>query len=233
MFPGTHLPKPEGKARWQWAKNKQGFYCPSEADVERLKKWFAIKTNRQLVNLFGISHSTLLRYAHIYGLEKNMRCIRKIQAEMTKKICEENGYYDSLRGKRMSDACMEGARRKRESGYHPLKEMKKKNPRRYRKICEERRRTRIALIKEERRRTEIGLPPRTKLGIMVDANTEAYTRREASRRLNAVKRGYIVGDPNPKFGQRYTLFYDEKTKRGKQFEKNALSDGWKVVEWEE
>lgn len=83
---------------------------------------------------FGISFSTLQRFKRELGLEKDMRAIRKQQAKDAKKICEKNGYYDSIRGKAPSEACLEATRRLRASGFHPVKQLKDDNPRKYKRV---------------------------------------------------------------------------------------------------
>ena len=92
-----------------------------------------------------------------------MKAIRRQQIMDVKKTCEENGYYDSLRGKPVSEACQEGARRLRASGFCPLKALKKKNSRRYKAFLRRRSEAQKEVWRKERLREEYGLERKTKL----------------------------------------------------------------------
>lgn len=79
-----------------------------------------------------------------------MKAIRRQQTMDVKKTCEENGYYDSLRGKPVSEACKEGSRRLRASGFCPMRALKKKNPRRFKAVIRRRAEARKELWRKER-----------------------------------------------------------------------------------
>lgn len=73
----------------------------TDYQLEWLKDHFHDKENSKLASALNISQSTLHRFARDLKLTKSeagMRAIKKRQAAQIKKVCEENGYYDSLRG---------------------------------------------------------------------------------------------------------------------------------------
>ena len=73
-----------------------------------LCKWFPEEENSRLMKASGMSHSTLHRFASEFGLTKSpkgWKRIKKRQAAHIKRVCEKNGYYDSLRGRQPSEAC--------------------------------------------------------------------------------------------------------------------------------
>lgn len=76
-----------------------------------------------MMTWFGIGFPTLQRFKRELGLEKDMKAIRKQQAKDAKKICERNGYYDSLRGKAPSEACLEAIRKRHAAGFCPIKQL--------------------------------------------------------------------------------------------------------------
>ena len=102
-----------------------------------LCKWFPEEENSRLMKASGMSHSTLHRFAREFGLTKSPKGIKRIkkrQAAHIKRVCEKNGYYDSLRGKQPSEACRKATAQmwqdirdgKRE---HPARIMKRTTPR--------------------------------------------------------------------------------------------------------
>ena len=203
---------------------------------EWLCRWFPEVENTRLMKASGMSHSTLHRFARELGLaksEKGLHGIMKRQAKLCKKICEQNGYYDSLRGKPVSDACRKGTARmwqeiregKRE---HPFSVMKRKSPRKYRKLVEGMRDSRKELIRKERWRHELGLVRHTRIHVPL----QKYTRRQVNHRYHALKRGYFVmNDCREESGERWNIYFDEETERSDIFEKNLVDDGFKVIRW--
>lgn len=146
--------KPKGKAKWQlpMKAGKSGnltFYLPDGELRERFIKLYPIHFNEKLMRWFGISHTTLHRFARQCGLKKDMKTIKKKHAAAVKRICEKNGYYDSLRGKRPSEASIEAAR----------KTIKK-------------------LIADERRRILFGLPQKTKLRVTLTPITNRMSAQK-------------------------------------------------------
>lgn len=202
-----------------------------------LCKWFPEEENSRLMAASGISHSTLHRFARELGLtksEKGWKRIKKIHAAHVKRLCEKNGYYDSIRGKQPSEACRKATAQmwqdirdgKRE---HPARIMKRKNPRKYRKWMQRRSEERKETIRKEKRRVLYGMERKTRLSCIVIC---PYTKRQVSHRYNALKRGYIVmEDCTEQGGERYNIYYDDQTQRTSIFEKNLLKDGFKIKQW--
>lgn len=218
-----------GKARYQLPmrkgkRNADEYYFTPELE-ERFRKLYPTTPNRDMMRMFGICFSTLQRFKRIMSLEKNMKIIRHKQAQATKKTCEENGYYDSLRGKAPSPQCLEGFQRKLASGWHSWRNLKEKNPRRFKKLIEERRKRRIELERKERFRIKVGLEQHTKL----HRPAIIFDRRQTCYRCNMKRHGYILGDMADNSGERYTIFYDELTERHPKAEANAGTYGFRIV----
>lgn len=203
-----------------------------------LRRWYPEVENPILLKASGMSHSTLHRFAREFGLvksEKGINGIRKRQAAHIKKVCEANGYYDSLRGKPVSEACLQATAKmwqeirdgKRE---HPFKIMKRTNPRKYKKWLERRSEARREQVRKEIRREIYGLPRKTKLKIVV---MNKFTRSQVCHRYNALKRGYILmKDCSEQSGERYNIYYDDLTDRAPIFERNLIKDGFKLMKYE-
>ena len=204
-----------------------------------LCKWFPEEENSRLMKASGMSHSTLHRFAREFGLTKSrkgMKRIKQRQAAHIKRLCEKNGYYDSIRGKKPSEACRKATAQmwqdiregKRE---HPASIMKRKNPRKYRKWMERRSEARKETIRKETRRVLYGMERKTRLKCIVMCK---YTKSQTSHRYNALRRGYIVMDDcTEQGGERYNIYYDEQTERTPLFEKNLLKDGFNVLRWKD
>lgn len=200
-----------------------------------LCRWFPEVENGVLMQASGLTHSSLHRFArelHLTKSEKGLKGIKRRQAAHIKRLCERNGYYDSLRGRRPSAAAVEATKKrwqevregKRE---HPIKAIKRKNPRRYKKMMQKRSEERKETIRKERRRELYGLERKTKLRLPMNK----YTKRQVSHRYNALKRGYYVMlDCSEGSGERYNIYYNEDTKRSQYFERNLINDGFKVVQ---
>lgn len=199
------------------------------------RKWFPEVENSVIAEASGMSFNVLHKFARQYGLtksEKGLKGIKRRQAAYIKKLCERNGYYDSLRGRQPSAAAVEATKKrwqevregKRE---HPIKEIKRKNPRRYKKMMQKRSEERKKTIQKERMRELYGLERKTKLRLPMTK----YTKRQVSHRYNALKRGYYVMlDCSESSGERYNIYYNEETKRSDYFERNLINDGFKVVQ---
>lgn len=200
-------------------------------------RWFPEEENSRLMKASGMNHSTLHRFARELGLTKSpkgIKRIRKRQAAHIKRVCERNGYYDSMRGRQPSEACLKATVQmwqdiregKRE---HPARIMKRENPRKYRKWMENRSKERKETIRKEMRRVLYGMERKTRLKCIVMCK---YTRRQVSHRHNALKRGYIImEDCSEQGGERYNIYYDNETKRSPIFEKNLLKDGFQLKQW--
>ena len=97
--------KPDGVAKWQVPMrlhSKAGVmkYCLEGEIRDKFIELFPKHSNRRIMQWFGISFSTLQRFKRELRLEKDMRKIRRELARDVKRICEKNGYYESLRRKK-------------------------------------------------------------------------------------------------------------------------------------
>lgn len=205
--------------------------------VAWLRKWYPEEENKLIVEASGLSLRTLYRLARKLGLNKSsegLQRIRERSTERLKRSCEENGYYDSLRGRPVSEACLRGVAKmwqdirdgKRE---HPLKVIRQQSPEKYSQLSRLRSESRKELIRREQLRVKYGLSRKTALRNVVEV---AYTTRQVLHRCNAVKRGYIVmEDCSERGGERYNIYYDAQTKRAPVFEKNLIKDGFCVKPW--
>ena len=193
---------------------------------EAFRKYFPIKFNRDIMEMFGLSFTTVHRLAREMGLKKDMKVIKHKQAVEIKKTCEQNGYYDSIRGKQVSEACKEAMRQKRAEGFHPLTHLKETNPRRYKALMKKRSEDRKEAIRKAKRRLEIGLPPGTKLHLPV----YEFSRSQTCQRYYAKKHGYILGDMREFSGERYTIYYTKDTDRCERLERNLEKNGFTVKE---
>lgn len=199
---------------------------PPESEAEFIRL-FPVTTNERIMQLFGLSFSTMQRFKRKYHLKKNMDVMRRKAARKCKRTCEQNGWYDSLKGKKPSQKCSDALRRKFESGFSPLRTLKGNNPARFRSVMMKRKKKRQELIRKERWRVNIGLSQQTHLHLP----HFAYTRSQYEHRYSAYKRGYILGDIGDMSGERYTLFYDKKTIRSERFEQNCINDGFSIVDF--
>ena len=231
-FNNTKTPlKPTTPAKWQVPmRPHQGmgvmeYYLEGELK-ERFCKLFIKNSNRRMMTWFGISFSTLQRFKCEFGLEKDMQAVRKQQAKDIKKICEKNGYYASIRGKKPSDACREAARKLRASGFQPLKQLKANNPRKYKRMLRKMSEQRKELWRKERLRAFYGLERQTKLCIP-DA---PMSRRASAQKHAMIKACNYFADP---LGDPHIICYDGETQRSARREATAVKHGLKVVEADE
>lgn len=207
----------------------------TQQQIDWLKKYFPEVDNHTLMKKSGMNHSLLHRLARRYGLtksEKGLKRILKNSARKIKSTCEANGYYDSLRGKAPSEACVEATRRmwqeiREGQRKHPFQVLRKKSPYRWKKFMEQKSNDRKEMIRKEVLRTVYGIGSRTRLKNIV---TCKYKRSESSHRYNAKKRGYVLPlDISEQGNERYNIYYTEGTRRGEIFEKNLVKDGFKVL----
>ena len=206
-----------------------------------LRKWFPEEENSRLMKASGLSHSTLHRLARKLGLTKSEAGHHRImlrQGQKSKRTCEKNGYYDSIRGRQVSDACKEGRRKAWQDvrdgkRLHPLAKMKAEHPRKYRNHLKRKSEARRELIRKEKLRDLYGLERKTRLRIC----HSKMTTRQKNHRHNAVKKyGYIVLDlqhPDAEPTDWRLIYYDHQTLRAPKFERNLLNDGFKVQAWRE
>lgn len=231
-FRNTKTPlKPTGKAKYQIPmmatpeSNGVKAYVLEGELKEKFIKLFPKNSNRRMMEWFGISFATLRRLKAELGLKKDMKAIRHQLAMDVKKICEKNGYYDSLRGKPLSEACQEGRRRLRESGFHPMKALKEKHPRRYKNVIRRRAEDRKELIRKERLREEYGLKRKTKLHLPprpIDGSSASF------KNMMIRKRNYFAVP-----GHTWWIAYDSETDRSERSEATARKHGFEIIEGED
>lgn len=210
-------------------------YVLTAEQEQWLRDYFPTHRGDMLRAMMGVSLSTFYRLLKCCGVEKTdaqrARIFRR-NAKIGRQTCEANGYYDSIRGKRPSQQCIDGSRamwQRIHSGeaLHPLQKIKKDNPRRYKRLCEERSRKRKMVFKIERLRLMSGLKQETKLNVCA----QPFTRSQTCHRNNALKRGYYYyvtrGEQSP---ERWNIYFDKDTIRSPRFEANLKADGFHVVE---
>lgn len=231
-FNNTKTPnKPIGKAKWQVpmrpnpTSGAKEYYLEGELK-ERFCKLFPKNSNRRMMTWFGISFSTLQRFKREFGLEKDMRAIRKQQAKDIKKICERNGYYDSIRGKAPSEACLEATRQLRATGFHPMKQLKANNPRKYKQLMRKKSEQRKELWRKEQLRAFYGLERKTNLRIP----SSPLSHSASSHKHAMIKACNYFADP---LGDSHIICYDSETQRSARREATAAKHGLKVVEADE
>ena len=218
---GEIVGKPKYPVPTRLVRGIEAYYLTPELEAHFVRL-YPVTMNRDMMRIFGISFSTMQRFKRQLGLQKKMKTIRHKQAQVAKKICEENGWYDSLRGKAPSDACLQAAKELRESGFHPMKALRKKNKRRYDRICEQRSERRKELMRRERLRVDWGIGQNTNLHIPYDP----YGRKRCTFKNCCKQVGYIPGkahDPS----ERWVIYYNEQTKRGELREKHGIALGFK------
>jgi len=231
-FRNTKTPnRTEGRHKWQLPtrigrRGATEFYMTPELE-ELFRANFPKHSNRRIMQWFGIGFATLQRFKRRMGLEKDMAKIRREQASDTKRICEANGYYDSIRGKRPSEATIEGARRVWANGNHPFQILKEKNPARYKRMLVKMGEARKELFRRERMRERLGLTRETRFRRNRLGLCKNYSTSERNRRRSAFKSGYILGDV---VTERYIIYWDDETERRPVFEKNCEAAGFKVLE---
>lgn len=232
-FNNTKTPiKPTTPARWQVPMRQHPgmngvmeYYLEGELK-ERFCKLFPKNSNRRMMEWFGISFATLHRFKRELGLEKDMHAIRKQLAKDVKKICEKNGYYDSIRGKAPSEACMEGTRRLRASGFHPMKQLKANNPRKYKRLLRKKSEQRKELWRKERLRQDYGLERKTNLHIPLNT----LPHKASGQKYAMIKACNYFADP---LGDPHVICYDSQTRRSARREATAEKYGLKLVEGED
>ena len=214
-----------GKPRYQvptrLVRGVKAYYLTPELEAHFVRL-YPTTLNRDMMRLFGISFVTMQRFKRQLGLQKKMRTIRHKQAQIAKKICEENGYYDSIRGKAPSEACLEATRKMWANGFHPLKSMRHKNNRKYHRLMAKKSEARKELMRRERLRVDWGLGQNTNLHIPYDP----YGRKRCAFKNCCKQVGYIPGnahDPN----ERWIIYYTPNTKRGKLREEHGEKLGFK------
>ena len=213
-----------GKARYQvptrLVRGVKAYYLTPEIEAHFVRL-FPITLNRDMMRIFGISFVTMQRFKRQLGLTKNKKVIIRKQAEVCKKICEANGYYDSIRGKAPSEAAMEATRRLRATGWHPM-QVVRKNTRRYQRLMQKRSEKRKEAMRRDRMRINWGIEPEHNFVLPYDP----YGRKRMTYRNTCKQVGYIPGNARIQ-EERWTIYYDENTKRGAIRERHGIELGFK------
>lgn len=214
----------KGKPRYQvptrLVHGLTAFYLTPELEAHFVRL-YPTTMNRDMMRMFGISFSTLQRFKRELGLQKKMKTIRHKQAQLAKRICEENGYYESMRGKAPCEAAMEATRQLRASGWHPM-QVVRKNKRRYKRLMQKRSEKRKELMRKERIRVDWGMEQNTNLHIPYDP----YGKRRTSFKSTCKRVGYIPGNAH-KPSERWIIYYTNETQRGELREKHGIALGFK------
>lgn len=203
-----------------------------------LRAYYPEVENKRLMKASGISVNMLHKFARELGLgksEKGMYAIRKRRAAAAKRKLERNGYYDSLRGKPVSEACKAAAARmwrevregKRKAGISKF--LESLSPYRRKSYLQRISELRKKMVRRERARLLYGLEQKTRLTIV---RLSPFTRSQVNHRYNALKRGYFfMEDCSEGSGERYNIYYDGETARSPRFETNLEKDGFRIMEW--
>lgn len=203
--------------------NAMTLYLEGET-LRMFRKLWPIHSNRRIAEWFGLSFSTIQRFAKEQGLKKNMTAIHKEHARDIKKTCEANGYYDSIRGRRPSEACMEASRRRweewRATGNHSFKILKERNPRKYAEVMKKRGSHIHELREQEKTRLRWGFEQKTKLRVTL----HQASPRAASQKHLMIKECNYFADPD----HSSWVLYDNETRRSARREATARKHGLKV-----
>ena len=217
------------KPKWQLPKRREPKsgameYVLEDENRERFIKLFPVHSTRRIMQWFGISFSTCQRFKRRLGLQKDMKAIRKEHARDTKRICEANGWYDSLRGKAPSEAAIEATRRMRASGFNPIKEFAKKHPAKYRNLVKKRAEGRKELIRKEHLREKYGLRRQTKLRLTLQPLSH---KASGQKYAMIVSCNYFADSEHPSW-----VCYDSETRRSPKRESTAMKHGLRIIEGE-
>ena len=205
-------------------KSKKGpmeFYIEGELK-ERFCELFPKHSNVRIMQWFGISFSTLQRFKRELGLAKDMTAIRKELARDVKKICEKNGWYDSLRGKAPSQAALDATAKLRAEGFHPWKRLKEINPRKYKRACKKRAEKWRETRERDKRRVSFGFEPQTgfRHTFVKLSNTASSQKHAMIHQCN-----YFADYDHPTW-----VCYDSETRRSERREQTAIRHGLRIVE---
>ncbi len=227
-WPNTSTPnKPTGEPKYKVGtisvKGNVVRMKLSPEQEEIFRRLYPKTLNTKLMQMFGLSHSTLHRFARELGLKKDMKIICHKQAQLAKKTCQRNGYYDSIRGKKPSAACIEATKRKWAEGFNPWHVLKEKNPRKYAAAMKRKSIERKELYRKEELRQRYGLTRQTKLRLKMLTN-----RMRGQKWLMIHRRDYYAIDDHPDW-----IGYDDDTQRSLQMEATAKRHGLHVVQSEE
>lgn len=229
-FRNTKTPiKPTKKAKWQvpmrpGKHNAKEFYLEGELK-DKFCELFPKHSNVRIMQWFGISFSTLQRFKRKLGLAKDMTAIRKELAKDVKKICEKNGYYDSLRGKAPCQAARDAAAKLRAEGFNPWKRLKEINPRKYKRAQKKKAEKWKENRARDKRRVGLGFEPRTKFR---HSFFKLSCRASGQKHLMIKQCNYFADYDHPTW-----VCYDSETRRSERREQTAIRHGLRIVEVKE
>lgn len=175
---------------------------------------------RKIREWFGFSQMTALRIGNELGLQRDYKAIRCKSIATTKRTWRENGYYDDVKNRRPSDACFEAARRKMESGFYPMRQLKEQNPRKFKRTIKKIADTTRKLREKDRLRVKWGLKPKTNLRLFRTLTHAGYSQKCSMINAN----NYFSCQEHTTY-----LCYDRDTQRSERREKTAIRHGLKVV----
>lgn len=205
-------------------KGKPKFFLDGETK-EQFIKLYPKYTNFRIMKLFGISASTVDRFRRELSLHKDMKAIRKEQVKSYKNTCKKNGYFQSLKGKRPSEACIEATKRLRAAGFTPITRLKETNPRKYRAAMAKKSAARKELMRLEALREQYGLKRKTKIKIVqnkIKHNASAY------KYYMIKKANYFADQESP-----FNICFDSQTQRSAKMEKTAAKHGLHLIQGDE
>ena len=205
-------------------KGKAKFFLDGETK-EQFIKLYPKYPNSRIMKLFGISVSTVDRFRRELSLHKDMKAIRKEQGKALKKTCTKNGYYDSLKGKRPSEACIEATKRLRAAGFTPITRLKETNPRKYRAAMAKKSAARKELMRLEALREQYGLGRKTKTRIVQNKIKHVAS---AYKCYMIKKANYFADQESP-----FNICFDSQTQRSEKKEKTAAKHGLHVLQGDE
>lgn len=208
----------------------------TEEQVAWLRRYFPTTMGITLRRMMGVSLTTFYRILRELGIRKSDAVRARIWRAASKKgvrTCQENGYYDSLRGRKPSQQAIDAARKRWERIRNgeipgPWAVFRQEHPKLYKQIRKQVGEKRKALIRREKFRLLSGMRQETKLRNIV---LKPYTRSQVSHRSNALRRGYwFYEDYSEQGGERYNIYYDADTRRSSRFERNLIADGFNVID---
>lgn len=197
-----------GKKCYLAGKSKKAFY-----------ELYPITPTWELVIVFGVSRATIDRLAKLHGLQKNMDVIKKIQTERMLQTMEKTGYFESIRGRKPSQACVNALKRKYASGFNPLRKIMQEDPDRFLEIVNKRNATRAENRRKEALRIKYGLERKT------NHIFSSMTKKAVCQKFRMIRyHNYFADENNPTW-----VCFDSDTERSERMEESAEKKGLKVI----
>lgn len=175
---------------------------------------------RKIQEWFGISAATAWRIGRELGLQRDYKAIKRKSIATTKRIWRKNGYYESVKMRRPSEACFEAYRKKRESGFSPLRQLKEQNHRKFKRTIKKRAETTRKLREKDRLRVKWGLEPKTNLRLFRSLTHTGYSQKCSMIKFN----NYFSCQEHTTY-----LCYDSDTRRSDRREQTAIRHGLRIV----